>query len=143
MKTPEQILKKIEQKGFDTDVLGWAMDDLIKALPFEYAKQFLKDEVTKEEFEKFATLTDETVLATIADYIPFAEGKIINERGLSADRSCQHFIAWFWLIDEEFSDKLRRMYLEEYGVLGRPIFEEVCKYLKDKGIKYLHYADVS
>lgn len=136
MKTVEQIIEKIKSGGFDTDLLGFATPDLVQALPFENAKEFLKEEYQNdmETKEKWTYLkNDEEVLYKIADYVDFAQGKIDDERGISADRSCQHFIAWFWLIDEDFSKRLEDTYNHNYAPYGQPLLDKVKKYLTDKG----------
>lgn len=136
MKTTEQIIEKIRNGGFDCDFFGFATSDLIEALPFESAKEFLKEEYQNdtETKEKWTYLkTDGEVLHKIADYVDFAQEKIDDERGLSADRSCQHFIAWFWLIDEQFSDELKDTYNHNYAPYGQPLLDKVKEYLANKG----------
>lgn len=137
MKTAEQIKEKIKNGGFDTDIFGLATMDLVKALPFENAKEFLKEEFVNSpnatnEWTYYKN--DDEVLDEIKNYVDFAQEKIDDERGLSADRSCQHFIAWFWLIDEQFSNKLIATYNYNYEPYGQPLLNKVKKYLADKGV---------
>lgn len=137
MKTTEQIIEKIRKGGFESDFFGFATSDLIEALPFEKASEFLKEEYQndKQTKEKWTYLkTDEEVLNKIAEYVDFAQEKIDDERGLSADRSCQHFIGWFWLIDEQFSRELEDTYNYNYKPYGQPLLDKVKKYLSDKGV---------
>lgn len=136
MKSVQEIKDKIKE-GFPTDFFGFATGDLVYALPYEAAKDYLEEdfiakENAKEEYEKQATLTDEAVIGKIIDYIPFAQEKIDCERGLSADRSCQHFITWFWLIDEAFSKMLRNLYVYHYAPYGQPLLDEVKNYISKK-----------
>lgn len=137
MKTVAEIQKKARE-GFDTDPFGFGKTDLIIELPYEEAKEYLKPEVTKEEWEKDRRqiTTDDDILKEIAEYVSFAQGKIDDERGISADRSCQHFIAWFWLIDEDFSNELADTYRHDYAPYGQPVLNKVKKYLDEKGIAY-------
>ena len=133
MKTVEQVKEKLKE-GFKTDPFGFGSSDLIHTLPFEDAKEYLVEEFlskegAKEEWENNRITTDEHVLMRIRGYIPFAQEKIDDERGLSADRSCQHFIAWFWLIDEEFSKKLEDLYNYHYAPYGQPVLDAVKEYM--------------
>ena len=134
MKSVEQIVAKIAQKGFETDFFGWGTADLMQALPYEQAKAYLKEEYINDEEEANWTYlkTEEDVLKAMVDYVPFAQGKIDDERGLSADRSCQHFIAWAWLIDEDFSNELVREYENNYAPYGQPVLDKVIAWLKEK-----------
>ena len=133
MKTVEQVKEKLKE-GFKTGPLGFGFSDLVQTLPFEDAKEylvkeFLSKEGAKEEWENNRITTNEQVLMRIRSYIPFAQEKIDGERGLSADRSCQHFIAWFWLIDEEFSKKLEDLYNYHYAPYGQPVLDAVKEYM--------------
>lgn len=139
MQTIEQIVEQVRKGGFDTDPFGFGISDLIHALPFESAKEFLKEEYQndKKTMEEWTYLkTEEEVLKEIAEYVSFAQEKIDDRHGLSADRSCQHFIAWFWLIDEQFSDELKDAYNHNYAPYGQPVLDKVKKYLNDKKITY-------
>lgn len=139
MKTIDQIIAKIHDGGFNTDLFGFGTADLLQALPFESAKEFLKEEfvnspTTIDEWKYLKT--DDEVINEITNYVGFAQGKIDNERGLSSDRSCQHFIAWFWLIDEDFSKELEDIYNHNYAPYGQPVLDKVKEYLTNKEIKY-------
>lgn len=129
MKTVEQIKQKINE-GFENDFLGFGISDIIYALSFEDAVEYLTEdfkskETAKEEWEADSYKTDEAVKKAMLDYLPFAWEKCRDERGLSADRSIQHFIAWAWLIDDEFCNEIERMYNENYSPYGRPILEYI------------------
>lgn len=140
MRRAEEIIKKIEEGGFDTDLFGFATGDLLAALSLEQAKPFLKDEYftrpdPEGEWKAKMTDTEEKVLREMANYLPFAQEKINDQRGLSADRSCQHFIAWAWLIDDEFSQQLQDLYNYSYEPYGQSIVDAVYDYLKEKGVR--------
>jgi len=126
MKTVEEIKTKIAEGGFETDFFGFATDDIKYALPFEEAKQFLDDEFlakenAEKEWEENRLKTDEDVKEKMLDYLEFAWEKANDERGLSADRSIQHFIAWSWLVDDEMCTKIQELYNTVYTPYGKPI----------------------
>ena len=125
MKNITEIKNKIKE-GFSNDFFGFGVSDLIDTLPFEDAKEYLKEEFVakenaSEEWESTRLKSDEDVKEKMLDYLPFAWGKAEDERGLSADRSIQHFTAWAWLIDDEFSNEIENMYNTNYAPYGEPI----------------------
>ena len=38
------------------------------------------------------------------DYISFAYDKVLSQRGLSAERSMDHYTSWLWLIGADLGD---------------------------------------
>lgn len=125
MRTVSEIKDKIKE-GFTKDFFGFGVSDILKALPFEDAKEFLKEEFINkesagEEWESMRIKTDEDVKEKMLDYLPFAWEKAEGERGLSADRSIRHFAAWAWLIDNEFYEEIEHMYDTNYAMYGKPI----------------------
>ena len=127
-RTDEEILQRI--KGIERlDWLGFKTQVLVVNLSFEAAKPFLKDEIAAEEWAE-----DTSGVGTPAEegakYLPFAIGKIENERGISANRSVQKFAEWAWLdgeddlavqIDDDqnygwYGDRAVRLYAEHYGL---------------------------
>jgi hypothetical protein len=105
----------------DSDFFGFQRSDLIDDLPFENAKEYLKDGVTAEEWDGREKRTPEE---RIRDYMPFAWDKANGCRGLSAGRSVEHMKTWLWLDSkDELSDKLETVY-EFYG---KPCLVLVCK----------------
>ena len=129
MKSTEKIKDKINT-GFANDVFGIAFTDLIEALPFADAREYLKNEFlmkdsAEEEWESSRIKTDDDVKARMLDYLPFAWEKAEDQRGLSADRSVRHFAAWAWLIDDEFYEKIEDMYNNSYFPYGEPILEYI------------------
>lgn len=133
MKTAEQIKQKIIE-GFENDLLGFGLCDIAQALSFEEALEYLNEEFAskenaKEEWESLRYKIDEDVIKAMLDYLPFAWEKCTNEKGLSSDRSIQHFIAWAWLINDELYNKLEQMYNENYEPYGRPILQYISEHL--------------
>ena len=133
MKSAEKIKGKINA-GFANDVFGIAFNDLIEALPFADAKEYLKDEFlmkdsAEAEWESSRIKTDDDVKARMLAYLPFAWEKAEDQRGLSADRSIRHFAAWAWLIDNEFYEKIEDMYNNSYFPYGEPILAYISEKL--------------
>lgn len=129
MKSVAEIKQKFND-GFENDFLGFGLSDILQGLPFEEAKEYLQEEFlskenAEEEWEKIRYKTNEDVKKAMIDYLPFAWNKCEDERGLSADRSIQHFIAWAWLIDDGFCKEIERMYNVNYAPYGRPILEYI------------------
>lgn len=125
MKNVDTIKQKISE-GFEHDVFGFGVDDLIEALPFEVAKEylhesFLNKSTAEEEWEALRLKTDNVVKDKMFDYLSFAWDKADGCRGLSADRSIRHFAAWAWLIDDELYNKIEDMYENDYAPYGTPI----------------------
>ena len=128
MKTQDEIVKRIKERKAN-DFLGFEIPIYMLALDFEHAKQILKPDVT--EWEQLLT-DDASVINEIKNYIPFAEDKIEDLRGISASRSILHFIAWTWLIDEAFSNELQKDFDTNYKNYGKAIVAKIrAKYIGD------------
>lgn len=106
-RSAEEILARIRQVK-DQDWMGTQTADLMFWLPFELAREFLRQEMTEEKFKEIAA-GNKPPLEQALEYLPFAWGKANNCRGLSAGRSLDHLSAWLWLagygelVDAEFS----------------------------------------
>jgi len=133
MKTRAEIVARIDYlaDGYE-DFLGFQRDNLVDALvAFEHAQPYLKEGITKEEWEngKNRIRTDEDVLAQMRDYMPFAQGKARNHRGISATRSIERYKAWAWLL----GDDLVLEYLgtdDNWGQYGAKMLKYLCGYYK-------------
>lgn len=139
IRTTDEILKKIDE-GFKNDFFGFGVSDIIMALPFDCAKQFLEEEFlnkpeAEEIYEKDRLKTKKDVLDRMEDYLPFAYDKAEDKRGLSADRSIQHYIAWAWLIDDEFYKWLENEYETNYHSYGLHILRKVENWINEQKVK--------
>ena len=133
MKSPVEIKNKFKE-GFDNDVFGFGTGDILDALTFDEAKEYLKQEYIEKEnaaadWEAKRLKTDDDVKAKMLDYLPFAWGKAEDCRGLSADRSIRHFAAWAWLIDDDFYKEIEYMYENDYAPYGEPILAYISNKL--------------
>ena len=144
MRTEVEILAKLKQKNdpFD-DMFGAQRGRLMEALSFETARKegllnesFLKEVDAGKDPEWTAT-TDETLRASIVDYLGFAWGKCLEHRGISASRSLSHFRALCWLLEDEEAV----LFINDdnnYAPYGAPVLAYLSKrfsYPMPKGIK--------
>lgn len=124
MKSVSEIVERL--RGLQDDptdqMFGWQSSDLLEYLPFEKAKEFLKDGVLDGEW-KTTTLTRESVLGEMRKYMEFALDKATGHRGISAGRSVEHFQAWVWLLGD--SDEID---WKDYQNYGMPILRQVAEF---------------
>lgn len=106
-------VKEIVESG--DDFFGAERGHLIFALPFEEAKQFLTDDATESSFTRVADV--EALRTKAKDYMGFAVEKMLAERGLSANRSVDHYKGWIWLLTDD--ETYKRYDAAEYGWYGR------------------------
>lgn len=100
MRTDDEIAARIRAID-EEDFFGFETGDLVVRLPFDSAKEFLKPEVTPEEWGDSQPRDADSIRAEITNYLPFAFGKALGHRGLSAGRSVAHMRAWFWLLGDD------------------------------------------
>lgn len=110
-RTAEEIVERVSSLA-DDDFFGFETHDLIVRLPFEHAKEFLKEGAVEADWTPAASL----LASDIVSYLPFAWDKASNCRGLSASRSVSHFRAWLWL--DGHAPEV--MDLVEYHLYGKP-----------------------
>lgn len=134
-----QTAKAIKQFIIDNekdDFFGVMRSDVGMALPYADAKKlFDLKNVKKIGWDKNRFDTDEKVVKAITKYLPFAWDKATNERGISANRSIQHFQAWFFLIDTEFYKTITEMFTYNYEPYGKPILKAIEEWLKNRSEK--------
>lgn len=93
--------------------------------------EFLNKPNAKEIWEEGRLKTRQDVVDRMKNYLDFAWEKANDERGLSADRSIQHYIAWAWLIDDQLYNKLVHMYETEYREYGKNILTYIEGWLNN------------
>ena len=91
-------------------------------MPFDYAKPYLKEEVTEETW-KYRGKDDESIKEDILDYMPFAWEKANDRRGLSASRSIDHMTGLLWLMGRDVAAKEIR----DYTMYGKPQLRMICE----------------
>lgn len=127
-RTQEELLQRYNSRK-ENDFLGFEANEYLYRMDFETAKTTgrLNEETTKEEWE--GSVTDKTLLEVMQDYIDFAYGKAESERGISANRSIMHYIAWSWLNgDTEFSKQIEDEFENNYHSYGKNILDMIVEY---------------
>ena len=130
MRTQKEILERYrEREGYD--MLGFEVYEYPDWLTFENVKKLniLKEDITKEKWEKdYKKPAKENILERMRNYISFAYGKAEGERGISANRSIMHYIAWIWLLgDDEFLKEIEDDWNNNYNSYGIPILNKICE----------------
>ena len=122
-----RTFKEIQERCNNTEsFFGFDVEVLILYLPYRYAKSFLKEGVTSNEWEKdcYIKLKRDTVLKEMKEYMEFAWGKIEDHRGLSASRSIEKMEAWVWLLGDD--KVLGEMKAVNYKNYGAPKLKVIC-----------------
>ncbi len=128
MRTQQEIIDRINHIKKE-DFFGFSVGDLVSFLGFESAKPFLKKEFVEKEGaaqdwkEGMDNLDRGSILATMRDYMEFAQGKATDHRGLSAGRSINHFEVWVWMLGDEDFKALDAIGFENYGA---PKLKHIC-----------------
>lgn len=135
MKTQQEIAAHIKTVKPAEDFFGAEVQDLCLALDFEHVKEFLTpeglaDPTTPDAFPVYRE--DADVLRIMHNYLEFAYGKAYGRRGLSANRSISHFLAWSFLVDDGLYTAIRREYDTNYRDYGLHILRLVDHYLQGK-----------
>lgn len=121
MRTQEQIVQQIENRK-DSDFLGFEINEYLRFLDYEYAKQYLKEGTKPEQWGEASENTTEGILKIMLDYMPFAWDKAKNCRGISASRSISHYKAWIWMLNDGFEfDE------DSYCHYGKDLLRSICK----------------
>lgn len=121
-RTQEQIVERVRTQS-QRDPFGMTGMDLLEWLDFEHAKEFLKPEVTAEQWA--GREQPEPIRDQMIKYMDFAWEKANNCRGLSAGRSLNHYNNWLWLLGE---DQLAESMLK-YEHYGKENLRRVCEFL--------------
>lgn len=124
-RSQSEILAKYNEVATD-DMFGFESSEYLGYLDYENAKASLKPETTAEQWaEAMPTLAP---VEKMRDYMTFAFGKAWDCRGISANRSISHCIAWIWLSgDDEFYNEVKADYAMNYHGYGVPILRRVCE----------------
>jgi len=123
MRTDEEILARVAAVK-DTEMFGYQTADLLSRLPFEAVAGagLLKSEVTAENWKIESRLRAD-ILAEMRDYMSFGWDKATGHRGLSAERTINHYEAWIWLLGDVEHDAID---WDNYRNYGAPILMQIC-----------------
>lgn len=127
MKNLTEILVRFRkpQGPFD-NLLKFQVNDLLDFMPYEIAREFLKDDIDAEKWAGFyKPLTKDNVIIEMRKYMPFAWDKCTGERGISSNRSIAHYNAWLWILEDK--EALEFLADEDnYACYGAPILKYIC-----------------
>jgi hypothetical protein len=131
-KSSKEVFDKIQKDG---SFGGFWTDVLIDYIDFETAKSILSDDYLKKiesGEEKYEYITDiKEAVQDFLDYMVFAWGKALDERGLSASRSIVKLSAFMWLLGRDDIVKILNDN-DLYNPYGAPALIKACETL---GIK--------
>lgn len=126
--TKDEILEQTK-KHIQDDPLGFEVLEYLVYLDYEHLIKLKPDAKVDPKEVHASELTRDRVVTRMTDYIEFAYEKARGERGISANRSIQHYIAWTWLAgDREFSERIREVYRNGYCGYGIPILNMICEH---------------
>lgn len=132
VKTPDEIVQQIKNLSLDgcvEDFFGFQRSDMMVHLPWDLAKQFLKEPIDPSHTAETWTqlpLTEEGLKKTMLEYMPFAWDKANNFRGLSAGRSINHYEAWIWMLGDEDVPAFQN--LGDYQFYGKDKLVAICEH---------------
>ena len=122
MRTQDEITARIKARE-EADPFGFERGAYVVYLDYKHVQPYLRAGVTEEEWQS----EEETPVEIMHDYMHFAWGKANDCRGLSANRSIMHCIAWLWLAEEdELLAHVEHEYNTNYCYYGKPILEMIC-----------------
>jgi len=128
MRSQEEILERIRLRR-PQDIPGFEWPEYVEHLTFSNALQFIYEGVAEEDWTDKSVYKREDIIAKMRDYMSFAVGKARNQRGISANRSILHYVAWIWLTgDDEFLSEIQQLYEKEYHAYGLPILEKISQH---------------
>jgi hypothetical protein len=124
MKTQNEIIERMIFLNHRAmiDMFGWQREALLDALDFEHAKPWLVEGTKPEQWPGDGT--EEYVRAVAIDYMDFALSKATGHRGVSANRSIDHYRGWLFAlgIDSEIN-------WDNWGQYGVGILKQICEKL--------------
>jgi hypothetical protein len=123
MRTEQEIVERIRERAKE-DLFGFEISALVVWLPFDKAREFLKDEAKESEWS-YKPCTDDAVRRKVLGYLPFAWDKALNHRGISAGRSISHMTAWLWLLGETELCAVCEDGEKHYTPYGAPILKMI------------------
>lgn len=126
--TQDEILAKLKSRE-QGDPFGFETNEYLNYLDFEHAKAYLKEDVTTDIWEKSRPAhTREAVIEAMKKYHDFAWEKANNCRGISANRSIMHYIAWLFVVgDLELHAEIAEDFRSNYQFYGKPILIKIAE----------------
>ena len=112
------------------DILGFEVDEYVLYMSFGKLRSIANKEATDDDIKDLMrTLSRDDMLETMLGYMEFAWGKANGMRGISSNRSVEHYVAWTWLAgDVSLSKEIEDMAVSYYCYYGKPILERICEF---------------
>ena len=127
-RTPDEILARVRHIiAGGKDILGFETDQLIRWLPYPYAKEFLIANCKEQWDARYTPPTRETLKIKMLEYMEFAWEKANNFRGICAMRSIGHYISWMWVYGD---DGMEVMGNTPYDHYGKEILVDICQFFE-------------
>ena len=127
--TVEEVDKRYDERSAD-DIIGFETNEYLKYMSFDKVRAIVKKDMTDDELRNIlCDVSRDYMLNHMEEYMEFAWEKANGMRGISANRSIEHYVAWTWLAgDDEFSADIDRMAWDGYCYYGKPILEMICEF---------------
>lgn len=131
--TIEEVRQRFLEKD-KTDMFGFESHEYAPYCGWNWLADhgYLKKdaEQTKESVAELSKEIDrDSIIKEMEDYMSFAFEKANDMRGLSANRSIMHYIAWTWLSGERhLSDEINRALNSDYQHYGKEILRSICEH---------------
>lgn len=135
--TQQRTMEELDQRAQvarGRDPFDFEFHEYVVRLDWEHAQDFLQPdaEVTEEQWKaRRPSLSPLAMVDEILHYMDFAWDKANGCRGISANRSIMHLIAWLWMAGEdELCRELERDLYENdaYCYYGKPQLVKVCRH---------------
>ena len=127
--TVEEIDKRYDERN-EGDIIGFETNEYLMFMSFDKVRGIVNKEVGDDELRGLLKpVSREHMLEVMQGYMEFAWGKANDMRGISANRSIEHYVAWTWLAgDADLSSEIGRMAWDDYCYYGKPILEHICMF---------------
>jgi hypothetical protein len=128
MRTQEELFAHVIAVKKE-DVFGFELCEYFSYMDYKNVKPFVKESYTeKDHNEEKKDISDKAdILKTMNEYMEFAWDKANSFRGLSANRSIMHYVAWIWLLgDDAFHGWIVNEYNNNYQYYGKDILAAIC-----------------
>ena len=127
--TKEEVDKRYDDRE-ERDIIGFEVGEYMVYMSFEKVRSMVKDDVSDSAIRNILEpVSRDYMIKSMHDYMEFAWGKANDMRGISANRSIGHYVAWTWLAgDVSLSKEIEDMAVSYYCYYGKPILERICEF---------------
>ena len=123
VRTADEIIRHYREVVSKRDMFGFEAQVLLPYLSVDQVREFVKPDADLSGWKQ-TPLERDAILAELRDYMAFAWGKVLDHRGISANRSTMKMGSWLWVLgDDELSEAMETMSYAQYGA---PRLKAVC-----------------